>query len=327
MEDLDLSLDDAPEWTDGAEAPQEGENVTAALKAPGDGPVRPSLRKAFNRLRYVRPGAEQSQYLSLVPWVEMYAPGDDGVGGFGNVPTGITLRAVGPWLALIGPKGPQHGSRNSDKNLAAPVGGWVRDSWYYLYVYLDGAGLVQLEASLTPPFPALTTKITDPTRKYLGHFRTYQPIFGGPVAIVPFRSARGRYIYERDFGPLPGYSLVELATNLGGGWQSIPAGDFDARIAPHIRQVTLAGMVVAFNNAVLQPSGALQVKRGGATDGKILVAYDQVPIGALVIYGGSGTASLPLQTGGGIDWQLPAPTNPGGGGKLTASIAVSEVQE
>ena len=105
--------------------------------------------------------------------------------------------------------------------------------WWYVYAYLDNAGSVQAEISLTAPNGARTAKLGDLTRAYLGCFPTDSA--GSPI---PVRAARGRYVYRRS--ACASNETRVLNTSAAAGATNLSLA---ALVPPHARLATLSLIV------------------------------------------------------------------------------------
>jgi hypothetical protein len=93
--------------------------------------------------------------------------------------THLHVRAYGG--GAVGPAGIEGGG--------GTLGALAR--WWCVYAFLNGAGVLDFELSLTPPNGSRRLKSTDPTRRYLGCFPT--DATGAPL---PVDGTHGRYLYR-----------------------------------------------------------------------------------------------------------------------------------
>jgi hypothetical protein len=94
-------------------------------------------------------------------------------------------------------------------NLAAGSGTFpamANNTWYYVYAY-NNSGAVGYEVSTGVPDSSLTLKSGDPTRRYVGCFRS-----DGSAHVVPFAMSSGRYVYR--YGTLPGGAGTDFLLSL-----------------------------------------------------------------------------------------------------------------
>lgn len=128
----------------------------------------------------------------------------------------------------------------------------ANDVWYYVYAY-DNAGTLDYEISTTALNSSRRTKSGDPTRRYLGCFRTTSA--GAPI---PVRASRGKYVYRRS-GLASGDFVAKSGTDTS--WTPVDLSGF---IPPHARLASVE--LVAASGGTL---GSAKLRTAGDTAGGV----------------------------------------------------------
>jgi hypothetical protein len=218
----------------------------------GPAPMKPVLQKIVDRILFARDAV-----VATLGWSGDFSvdPGGSAstfavnVGAIGSVvlatSTGYVVRAA--TAATIGASKIAGGG-----NLGA-------DSWYYVYAY-ESSGSVDYEIATTAPSAARRTKTGDPTRRYLGCFRTDST--GAPF---PLRAVHGRYLYRRSAISSVASALASdgLRALNDTGTHAAASLDLSSRLPPHARVALLNGEIVATSSGT---SGVASLNLFAAND-------------------------------------------------------------
>lgn len=280
----DVNLTGTATW-DTVPSPAPGDTVRAGVTTPGS--VRSGLQKLLNRSEYARAVVEQELELSLVPRVRLSI-----------TTTTATCYSVGV-LALWTSNAKTQTTYAQHTTTSVAVGALTVATWYYFYLYSDGAGGVAMEASTTAPVGfILSYKSGDAMRRYVGCAYVYDSGAGVPL-FYGLRQERGHTVLDVE-------QPAVAQTDGTGAW--VLNASCAAVVPPHIRTIDLLGLALSATGDTDLGADTLLARRTGSLGSRRVCAVGQAKASMAQQQQACGVIMLDLDDSQRFDWQFHAPS-------------------